>query len=189
MQTYTDTNKGSFDPATVPPLPGPESRFEGLPTNPSGYAMPGTQVAADSWTILFDRLKDKAEPIQPEFVSVNLMFCGRDVTSGEYVLLPRGTIRAVPTLKNKREGRFGRGGKETAGAILDALFESGAPGVRDDAVWSALQEWAQRTQPDGTTMRRVSDLTALACLYRAGILGVRPDELPGIGREHAHAEA
>jgi hypothetical protein len=181
MQTYTESNPSSYDPADAPAL-NDTSRFE-LPKNPSGYDVPPTQAAADSFAILLDRLAERAEPMIPARVSCKLFYAGKSTESGEWALVPRGAVTAVPTVAATRSGRFAR---QTAkeGAILDQLFLDGAPSARDDVVWEALLAWCERTQPSAAVARKVNDLAAQAILLRCGIAGIRPDQLPRIGQPH-----
>jgi hypothetical protein len=184
MQTYAP-NESSYDPADVPELPD-ASRFE-LGKNPSGFDVQPTQAVADNFAILLSRLGEAAEPMIPKRVSCKLFYAGKDSTTGQWSLYPRGAVTAVPTVAPKRHSRFGKV-KETEGAILDRLFFDGGEGIRDDAIFEALLAWCERTQPSAAVARKVNDLVAHAILLRCGITlrDIRPDQLPRIGDETGH---
>jgi hypothetical protein len=158
-------NKGAYSLEAVPANGTEESRFA-LGTTSEGWAVSRKiDAVANAYTKLVADRKAEAPPLQPEFKEIELKYVGLS-TTGEYVTVPRGTVRAIPTKEPTASGRFKKL-KATGGALIDEAM-LGAD-VRPDALWNALLELATAERPEGRTLRDLNDAVAELVLIQSGL--------------------
>jgi hypothetical protein len=170
-------NPGAYNLESTPERAGGSrfamrQTFEGMKVS-----SPAAGIAAAYAELANARLEQTPES-RPEPKAIRLQAVVK--TADGYQLVPRGVFRSVPELVLEADQRF-RGQTKEGGELLDAVF-LGQTNARDDNVWAALLDLCEQEQPDGLTVRSLSDSTAILLAAKAGIR-VRPDELPVIGRE------
>jgi hypothetical protein len=165
QSTLNPKNPRSFAIREVPAAGSETSRFL-LGQTSEGWSTPRKiDACASAYTKLVADRKVEAAPLQPEFKEIELKYVGL-TTTGEYVIVPRGKVRAIPTKEPTASGKFKRL-KSTGGALLDEAF-LGAD-VRPDTLWNALLELATAERPEGRTLRDLNDAVAELVLIQAGL--------------------
>jgi hypothetical protein len=163
----------------VPASGDDTSRFARLETTPAGFRLAGGNAAivAHVFATLQHHRTEDAPEITPEMKTVPLFACGISSETGEYVLVPRGSVTAVPEKAVSRSGKFVK--QPGGGATLDSLF-LGEGDARDADVWEALRTVCEQTVADPEACRSLSDSVASLVLLRAGIVRDKWG-LPNIG--------
>lgn len=170
----------AYDPRSLPPSNEEgRSRFE-LDTSPGGWPVAPAENAARCWVNLAVDLRTKAEPYAPTPRVVKLHRLAR-TTTGEFVLVERGVVEAIPDLVPSVPSRIPKlRPDQRAGSLVDSFLLGEAEAydrATDGQVWKALLEWAQETRPSPGAARTASEAVALAVLCRQGV-SAEVHELP-----------
>jgi hypothetical protein len=159
-------NPRAFSLYDVPATTNSESRYLVAQTSEGWSVSRRADACGNAWSkLLLDRQSEAVDQ-RPAFKEIELKYVGFSAATGEYVIVPRGTVRAVPTKEPTASGRF-RKLKASGGALLDEAFLG--EDVRPDALWNALLEMAEQERPEGRTLRTLNEAVALLVLLQAGI--------------------
>lgn len=167
----TTTETRTFNPYDVPATGSADvSRFP-VGVSPAGHTGPPDQVYANLLSNLVADRQNEQPQIIPETVVVELFKVVRSDKTGEYALVQRPGVRAVPTRANTRPGRFGTVKAQGIELLNDAFLGGEAwEKARDADIWEALLAACKDVQAQGRALRMLCDLTALLILARAGIV-------------------
>jgi hypothetical protein len=172
-----------YDPDRLAAVAGPASRFD-RPLSPRGWSVERGENAGAQWLRLADAAQREAEPQQVEVRRVHLRRVGKVRDQDRFVLVPRGTVEAIPQLQLQMPRRIGKVADARGGALIDSFLARAVGGpwtkLRDSAIWRGLLEWAQETQPTGQALRSANDAVAIGILTRHGIQATAPNLSHGL---------
>jgi hypothetical protein len=160
----------SYDVSKVPPTGDNTRSRYALTVTPGGHHATVPATAAVCLNALAEQRIAEAEPLQPEFRTVQLKRVVRN-DSGEYQIVAGRTITAAVTVKPTRSGRFASLDVER-GALVDSFFLGSAAFAksRDETVWEALRDFAEDIAADGEALRSLNQEVARLILLRAGVI-------------------
>ncbi len=163
------TETRPFDFREVPPS-GTELIRYPLGVHPNGSPTePGIALAGIARNLLSDRMTNAPEIIQ-EAITVDLKKVIRH-EDGSYELVPRPSVRGVPSRINTRPGRFGKLNALGADILASAFAgESAYENAPDQVIWDALLQACIQTEARGHALRTLCDATASLICLRVGIL-------------------
>jgi len=160
-------NERAYALESVPEAGDEESRYLLGQTSSGWNVSRRIDSVASAYLQLASRLREKTADLSPAFVEVDLHYVGRRA-DGSYVLVKRGTVRAIPKKAKTKSGRFSRP-SATGGALLDRIF-LGEEDARDELIWAALLALCSAEAPTGRVLRDLNDATAELMCLRAGLV-------------------